>query len=291
MSSNNNNETGDGGEFEDDLKQDNQHLDVGGSNEENPPASSTLEEGTGTHLERYKKIVATATVVIGIIVCIIVLPITTKQKKNQSSALTRPSPPVPRIPTSAPFKKSPSIPTPSFQYPSIPTPSFQYPSIPTPSFQYPSASLSLFEFLAANSFDGGTALLNFGSSQRRAWTWLEQSSLYYSAPDYIVLQFYALAVFFIATYHTLENTTWLKENGEYDFCVEVTVNCNGGTDIKVLNISSSLLHGSIQPEIGLLTSLSYLGLSKNSFTGTLPTEIGLLTSLNFLSLYGNSFIL
>jgi uncharacterized protein (TIGR02145 family) len=42
--------------------------------------------------------------------------------------------------------------------------------------------------------------------------------------------------------------------------------------------------GSIPPEIGCLTNLTYVLLARNQFTGSIPTEIGNLTNLTFLGL-------
>jgi len=45
--------------------------------------------------------------------------------------------------------------------------------------------------------------------------------------------------------------------------------------------------GSIPPEIGCLTNLTYLGLYSNQLTGLIPPEIGNLTNLTYLSLWDN----
>ena len=147
-----------------------------------------------------------------------------------------------------------------------------------------SPSQSLFGFLAEHSFDNGTALSTTGSSQKRHLQgWRSKSTLYNSATDYVVLQFYVLAVFNYATGDLLSGESWLHDNGtasEYNFCDWDNTDCNDGrTDIAALSPLGSQLFGSLTPEIGLLTSLTGLFLSFNTLTGTLPTEIGLLTKL------------
>ena len=54
---------------------------------------------------------------------------------------------------------------------------------------------------------------------------------------------------------------------------------------KELNLSHNQLTGSIPPEIGNLTNLTYLNLESNQLTGSIPSEIGNLTNLTELKLY------
>ena len=147
--------------------------------------------------------------------------------------------------------------------------------------------------MAEHSFDNGTALSTTGSSQKRHLQgWRSKSTLYNSAIDYVVLQFYVLAVFNYATQDLLSDESWLHDNGtasEYNFCDWDNTDCNGRTDITALSPLGSQLSGSLTPEIGLLTSLTTLGLESKTFTATLPTEVGLLTSLNYLDLSDNTF--
>ncbi|XCF07622.1 T9SS type A sorting domain-containing protein [Tamlana crocina] len=56
-----------------------------------------------------------------------------------------------------------------------------------------------------------------------------------------------------------------------------------------LNIGNNNLTGSIPPEIGNLTELTYLSLWGNELTGNIPPEIGNLTKLTYLDLAPNNF--
>ena len=54
-----------------------------------------------------------------------------------------------------------------------------------------------------------------------------------------------------------------------------------------LSLQERGLTGSIPPEIGNLTNLTYLNLGFNQITGSIPSEIGNLTNLEWLYLQGN----
>jgi Leucine-rich repeat (LRR) protein len=56
-----------------------------------------------------------------------------------------------------------------------------------------------------------------------------------------------------------------------------------------LNLNETVLTGSIPPEIGNLTNLTYLLLYNGQFTGSIPSEIGNLTNLTYLVLSNNGF--
>ena len=58
-------------------------------------------------------------------------------------------------------------------------------------------------------------------------------------------------------------------------------------DTYTLDLSDNQLTGSIPPEIGNLTNLTYLSLSSNQLTGEIPPEIGNLTNLTSLQLSYN----
>ena len=58
-------------------------------------------------------------------------------------------------------------------------------------------------------------------------------------------------------------------------------------DTDTLNLYNNQLTGTIPPEIGNLTNLTYLVLVGNQLTGEIPSEIGNLTNLTSLQLFGN----
>ncbi len=66
------------------------------------------------------------------------------------------------------------------------------------------------------------------------------------------------------------------------------VSCNSEGSVTVLKLRRNILTGTIPPEIGNLTNLTWLDLSRTHLTGAIPTKIMQLTSLIFLSLMSNS---
>ena len=52
-------------------------------------------------------------------------------------------------------------------------------------------------------------------------------------------------------------------------------------------LNNNALTGSIPPELGSLTNLSYLMLNNNALTGSIPAELGDLAALRSLSLGSN----
>ena len=69
--------------------------------------------------------------------------------------------------------------------------------------------------------------------------------------------------------YSIENTNSLDLSGSWD------------------NPGPGELTGSIPPEIGNLTNLTYLDLENNQLTGSIPSEIGNLTNLTYLDLGEN----
>ena len=153
---------------------------------------------------------------------------------------------------------------------SSPIPSAEPSFIPTSS-----PSTALFGFLAANSFDGGSALDIPGSSQQMALDWL-LNVLGIFEMDYHLLQNYALVTVYFETggkqwisteaFNFKRSTTtkgddeifsgeWLNVTSSVNplgFCNWQGVVCNDDREIDSLTLSSNRLKGSIPAELGIL---------------------------------------
>ena len=70
--------------------------------------------------------------------------------------------------------------------------------------------------------------------------------------------------------------------------VELWGECYSTENTIELHLGNNGLTGSIPPEIGNLTNLTYLGLYLNQLTGFIPPEIGNLSNLTWLDLGNNS---
>ena len=141
-----------------------------------------------------------------------------------------------------------------------------------------SPSTALFGFLAANSFDGGTALDIPGSPQQMALDWLVNVSGIFEM-DYHLLQNYALVTFYFETAGKKWTSTeefdfqqsvqqsattvddekfkgeWLNVTPSVNpigFCNWLGVGCNNNREIDSLMLSGSRLKGSIPAELGIL---------------------------------------
>ncbi|KAL2545213.1 putative LRR receptor-like serine/threonine-protein kinase [Forsythia ovata] len=77
-------------------------------------------------------------------------------------------------------------------------------------------------------------------------------------------------------------------NESTHFCSWIGVSCRNQRVVK-LDLSSSMLLGSLSPSVGNLSFLREFELYNNSFRGEIPQEIGRLSRLKILSLENNSF--
>ena len=78
-----------------------------------------------------------------------------------------------------------------------------------------------------------------------------------------------------------DNTGWLTDRPLRDW---YGVETDTGGRVLTLSLEENELDGTIPPEIGGLTSLTFLRLSANRLRGGIPPEIGNLTNLTYLSL-------
>ncbi|XP_042515256.1 probable LRR receptor-like serine/threonine-protein kinase At3g47570 [Macadamia integrifolia] len=81
-------------------------------------------------------------------------------------------------------------------------------------------------------------------------------------------------------------------NDSVPYCKWLGIVCGGRRHpnrVRVLNLQSSGLVGSLAPEIGNLSFLRDISLQNNSFYGEIPQEVSFLLRLRYLFLYNNSF--
>lgn len=148
------------------------------------------------------------------------------------------------------------------------------------------------------------------SSQDMAMQWLLEDPAVHAYPNAQLIQRYALATLYFSlnndykaevnqtrnrnmqiqtpTNHWNQAEYWL--NYTHHECLwwmsasEET--CAAGL-YQHLQLNNNNLHGSLPPELALLTSLKTISMKSNSIYGPLPTELGLLTALEDLSLSTN----
>ncbi len=80
-------------------------------------------------------------------------------------------------------------------------------------------------------------------------------------------------------------TNWLTPNQPLDQWHGVTTNPDGR--VTDLDLSGNQLAGTLPPQLGNLTELTYLRLDNNQLTGQIPLEIGNLNNLRELALFVN----
>jgi len=71
--------------------------------------------------------------------------------------------------------------------------------------------------------------------------------------------------------------------------VELWGKCYSIADTDSLNLSIQQLTGTIPPDLGKLTNLTFLSLATNQLTGLIPKEIGSLVNMTHLQLWYNQF--
>ena len=86
--------------------------------------------------------------------------------------------------------------------------------------------------------------------------------------------------------YSVEDTTSLDLNWN-ELTGSIPPEIGNLTNLTYLSLSSIGFTGSIPPEIGNLTNLEYLNFNSNQLTGSIPPEIGNLTNLTYLYLYYN----
>ena len=170
--------------------------------------------------------------------------------------------------------------------------------------------------LMTSSNDKGMALMDIDSPQFHSYGWMVQDSPHMNYSIDRMLQRYALGVLYFATngvnwsmsdgwVTTEDECTWYGISGCKDAATEsiVSIELKGnelvGTipselfefipGIKVLNLATNVLKGSIPTEIGMLSDINIIELAENELTGDIPGEIGNLNTIDHLFLQSNNF--
>ena len=84
-----------------------------------------------------------------------------------------------------------------------------------------------------------------------------------------------------------DNQNWLRNDRPLQEWAGVATDAEGR--VSGLDLASNNLVGSIPPELGTLSQLSYLALNNNQLTGSVPPELGSLAELSVLDLGNNQF--
>ena len=148
------------------------------------------------------------------------------------------------------------------------------------------------------------------SAQAKAYRWLLNDPKLADYSNYRSQQRFALAVLFFSTRFTNSSNidesivrSWngatnVLEYGTHE-CQWMEIPTDGSTmplhcdaagHYLWLLLSDQQLHGTLPPEISLLTSLTKIDISHNRLLGSLPSEIGLLTDLQSLQIENNTLV-
>lgn len=90
--------------------------------------------------------------------------------------------------------------------------------------------------------------------------------------------------------HVVDPRSVLMDNWSiiYPICSWVGISCASRHHrVRILNLSSMSLGGTVSPHLGNLSFLKYLIIEDNNFHGHLPSELGQLRRLRFISFYKN----
>eukprot|EP00977_Amphora_coffeiformis_P003393 scaffold630_cov174-Amphora_coffeaeformis.AAC.13 len=206
-------------------------------------------------------------------------------------------------PTETPTDPQTSVPTSSTTAPSsttsAPTPTLRTsaPTLP-PTTSSPTATLvdqELFDLLSSVSSDSGATILDSGSAQNEAYTWLAGTDNLPSLSDSQRIQRYALA----ALYFSTDGPSWSRSEGWLTTTDECTwystgsgeSTCDGSGAFVTLDLGFNGLMGTLPPELGLLTGLTRIDLSGGvgpGIGGSLPNQLSSLSALEILSLNDNA---
>lgn len=157
-------------------------------------------------------------------------------------------------------------------------------------------TFDLYKFLKENSFDDGIALTVPWSPQGKAYAWLVQDTKGVYYPPRRILQRYAMATLYYATFGDawLANDFWLSSESECNWYNEVGSRpvCNSNQELLNLELNLNNLGGTLPVELALLSNslerITLRGGPSKFLSGTLPRELGHLTKLQVFFVRGNN---
>merc|ERR1712194_640793 len=95
----------------------------------------------------------------------------------------------------------------------------------------------------------------------------------------------------VSLYHATSGPEWSTNTdwtSELHYCQWHGVWCSPTCTVQKLNLFSNSLKGTIPPEVGILTAVTYLRLQSNSLSGTISPELSRLTAVTYLYLTSNA---
>ncbi|OMO92554.1 hypothetical protein COLO4_17490 [Corchorus olitorius] len=95
---------------------------------------------------------------------------------------------------------------------------------------------------------------------------------------------------FKANVHDSQNLLTANWSSTTSVCNWIGVSCGSKHQrVTYLNLSSMNLTGTLPPDLGNLSFLSWLDIKNNSFLGSLPVELSNLRRLTYISFAMNNF--
>jgi flagellar basal body-associated protein FliL len=257
-----------------------------------PPRPTSTEDAMCCGCKRWIAITISIVSVIVVIVIVVVAVATSgNDDKEPATRDAVPISPVVRIPTTPTV----SVPTPA----TVPVPTPFTISVPTPaassivSTRPTEQAQAIIAYLNEITLSGATLTSSSSAgatNEDLAVGWLLdqdplQLDLSSATSKFRLEQRFALAALFFGPAAWLVTLNWGTENE----CNWYGITCDFTTGaVTQISLASNNIHGSIPPDLGLLTSMTSLSLSTNALTGTLPESIGRLSSLQTLDLTSNS---
>jgi len=150
---------------------------------------------------------------------------------------------------------------------------------------------ALLDLIGEASPETAIALDDPSSPQSAAFSWLLDNTSFAQHSPQIILQRFAMAVFYYSTNGDASWTNkngWLKLNNECTWYNRALSPCNSQGKLVFLELPGNRLSGSLPHELFLLApSLLEIVLNDNQLTGGVPTTFGQLSKVQVLNLGDN----